>query len=127
MSNSSLTPENFIRDPKQTPPGLTRYAQGVLLLFSIASVIKAWSGGALGTIILIVVVVIGFAIATLGFERLSKNQDPFYSYMGKFLTSVTLIAVTILFLTVLIYIGTGHPVWLDRFFPQSTTVASLKS
>lgn len=123
-----LSPTKIITDPSRTTSRIHRYAQGALLLFAVSSVIAGWAGSKLGTIILVAVVVFGFMVALFGFERMSKARSGFYSRLGMFLATVTLVCILSLFITVLVYIGSGKPVWLDRFFgyaPANAPIAAL--
>ncbi|TPM13492.1 fibronectin type III domain-containing protein [Mesorhizobium sp. B2-3-5] len=126
MNGGQPTPESVIAAAK-TSKKISRYAQGALLLFAIASVIAGWSGNKLSTIILTVVVVFGFMIALLGFQRLATAKDGYYSKLAIALTSVVLVLIVALFGTVLIYLGTGYPPWLDRFFGYETAPAPSAS
>jgi hypothetical protein len=127
MSNNDISPTDVVKGDAARATQIGRYAQGVLVLFAIASIIAGWSGDKLATMVLTVTIVIGFAICILGFERLARARQGYYAKLGMVLTGVTLVAVTWLFLSVLSYIGLGYPVALDRFFGRQPAVAPSAS
>lgn len=128
MSKKDLTPGGVITsNPAKAPRQIARYAQAVLLLFAVASIIAGWSGDKLATVVLTAVIVIGFMVALLGFVRLSNAGGGYYARLAIVLTTAVLVAVIVLFMTVLFYIATGNPVWLDTFFGNQTPPAPSAS
>jgi hypothetical protein len=122
-----LSAEAVVHELKQYPQNFARIANGVLLLFAIASVIAGWGRSDLGTFILIAAVVFGFALGVLGFERLARARSVFYARLGMVLITLTLGAILSLFVTVLVYVGTGSPIWLDTFFHPGPPAAAPKA
>jgi hypothetical protein len=124
MAKVGLTPDGVVKKALvKAPQQIARYAQGVLLLFAVASIVAGWSGNKLATVVLTAVIVIGFMVALLGFERLARARNGYYAKLAIVLITTVLAAVLTLFVTVLIYIGSGYPVWLDTFFGNRTPAA----
>lgn len=114
---------------KRAPRVVTPYVWGALFLFAASALIVGWAGGSLATLILMACVVFAFAIAVLGFDRLARNAKGFYAVLAGFFITVLGVSILTLFVTVLIYIGTGWPPWLDRILklgaPPPAPVASV--
>jgi len=127
MNDQDIRPEDILKNEAARTTKIGRYAQVVLVLFAIASIIAGWSGDKLATIVLTVVIVIGFAFSVSRDWR-ARGAD-ITPALRWFLLALQLVAVTTLFLSVLSYIGLGYPVALDRFFgrvPAAAPKASIE-
>ena len=128
MSKEKLSPGGVVNGTAaKAPQQIARYAQGALLLFAVASIVAGWSGNTLATVVLTAVIVMGFMVALLGFERLARARNGHYARLAIILITVVLVAVLALFITILVYIGSGYPVWLDTFFGNRTPPAPSAS
>jgi hypothetical protein len=95
-----------------------------LLLLSITAVIENFYSQQLASFFITLAVVFCLLLALWGFERITHSANTFYKSLGQFLSATTLGGIVLLFITVLVYIGSGYPVWMDQWFRPNYIVDS---
>ncbi|TBE49911.1 hypothetical protein ELH06_12430 [Rhizobium ruizarguesonis] len=107
-------------------PAIRRTAYGVLILITLASAFLAITRGGMGPAIISIVVVVVLCLVVLGLIWIAERKEKLWQWVGAILIITALTAIVALFLTILIYIGTGYPVWLDVWFGPALTVDAPK-
>jgi hypothetical protein len=91
---------------KFTPANIRNYGFAVLFFFGISAVIAAWDTDP-ATLIVIAIVVFGFAVLLLGFERIARSEDRFYKWLGAALVVFTSLVVLLAFAWFIYLAATG--------------------
>lgn len=96
-----------IQAGKFTPTNIRNYGFAVLFLFGISAVVAAW-GTDLTTLIVIAILVFGFAVLLLGFERMARAEDVYFRRLGAGLVTFTSLVVVIAFAWFIYLAATGQ-------------------
>lgn len=80
----------------------------------------------MGPAIISIVVVVVLCLVVLGLVWIAERKEKLWQWVGAVLIISALAGIVALFLTILIYIGTGYPVWLDVWFGPPITVDAPK-
>jgi len=92
------------------------------VLLSVTAIATGLAKGHLASLIITVVFVFGLFVALWAFSLMSRQQSGFWATTGKIAGAVTLSAILALFCTVLVYVATGFPVWMDHWFQPGFSV-----
>ncbi|MGO9443979.1 MAG: hypothetical protein ACLPXB_04285 [Thiobacillaceae bacterium] len=107
-------------DPwKHAPKSISQWGYAVLVLLAVVSAITGLAkggSGSLASVMLTAVITFGLFIALWAFERMTKAEGEFWSWVGKVAGVVVLFAMVAVFCSVLSYLAVGQPAWMDAWF-----------
>ncbi|MDX0985791.1 hypothetical protein GOL22_27210 [Sinorhizobium medicae] len=103
-------------------PTIRRLAYGVLILLSLSSILLGTYRGRLGAVIISIAVIVSLFLVVTGLLWIADRRGKYWQWLGIFLITPLLAGTALLFLTILFYIGSGYPAWLDVWFGPGITV-----
>jgi hypothetical protein len=108
----SNPPNPWVHAPKT----ISGWGYAALILLSVAATAASLFKGNTGSLIITLVVMFGFFIALFALDRITRATRGFWSNFGRIVSVVVVGAITLLFVEILVYVGTSYPAWLDVWF-----------
>jgi hypothetical protein len=110
--------------PLPTPPNpwthapktISGWGYAALVLLSVAATATSLFNGNIPALVITLVVMFGFFVALFALDKITLATRGFWQRFGKVLSVVVIGAITLLFVEILLYIGTSYPPWLDIWF-----------
>ena len=100
----------------RAPKTISGWGYSALVLLSVAATGVSLFNGNMAALIITLVVMFGFFIALWALDRITRATRGFWQNFGRILSVVVVGAIALLFVEILVYIGTSYPAWLDVWF-----------
>ncbi|MBR1164628.1 fibronectin type III domain-containing protein [Bradyrhizobium elkanii] len=133
--DDGATPGNLIRRalhaliPRSAwdhaPKTITSWGYASLVFLSVATIATSLAKGNLVSLVLSLVIVFALAIGLWAFSRMASATElsTFWKATGKVAGATVVASIIALFCCILIYIASGHPIWMDHWFQPAAFVS----
>lgn len=112
--------------PPGTPKSIAGIAKGALAILFVAAMAASYFKGDNSSYLINLVLTTLLAFIVLGLDRVSRERGKWWQIFGNALITLILIAVTAVILTILYYIPTGQPPFLDVWFRRDFRIEKPK-
>lgn len=103
---------------RKAPQSITTWGYAALVFLSVVAIATSLIKSNFASFILTMTLMFGLFVLLWAFGQMIKAQGSFWPFVGRISASVLLVAIIGLFCAIFLYMATGYPTWMDRWFSQ---------